>query len=196
MNWHRNLFLIAPAAVYAWFAILALAMVLLGYFPSSSLLWIVNLELVQPKRSLFYALDTYLGLDAYEFVFISFCGYVTYFWACRYRNRITLFLLSHLAALMLVIPVLLSGEIGVVNIAGFVTITPDLALLLPTALVCVMLHASYFVEGAGDRFSQRELLSASAPPGSTGTVRKVQLGSFPIAPISKVSQSFSTNSWN
>lgn len=149
--------LLAPVAAFAWLTAMAASMVLLGFFPSSYLLWFVNLELVQPNRELFYLLELVFGPNGYGIFVFCLCGYLAGLWAFRSRNRIALFLISHLSVLLLAIPLVRSGEVIRMTMGGILLPGPNALFLVPAIAACAVVHISFVTDIR--RCFQSEMLS-------------------------------------
>jgi hypothetical protein len=91
---------IAPCAVFGWFAFLSACVALLHLYPASTFLWWVNVELFTPFRTTYYLLESLLGGSALAIAAVTTTAALLPLAPVLRRSIRMLFILNHCAALL------------------------------------------------------------------------------------------------
>jgi len=103
MNKPARLLAIAPCTIFSLLAFVSVCLLLLEVFPRSMLLWWVNIELFSAFRLTYHVLDYLAARSLFleASVLIAACAFTLL--AAKSRNLAALFLLNHLATLLVMV---------------------------------------------------------------------------------------------
>lgn len=100
---HARLLAIAPCTIFSLLAFVSVCLLLLEVFPRSMFLWWVNIEIFSAFRLTYYVLDYLVARSPFleASVLIAACAFTLL--AAKSRNLAALFLLNHLATLLVMV---------------------------------------------------------------------------------------------